>query len=98
MRRWCKRCSDLTSKITNAAKAIPNVQSTIFHFVAYLGVLHSTMRLSSDISVHRVMFNPGRTAFNCAAFLLTYHVRVDSQRVAWVTVPQLLLHHSRHSA
>jgi hypothetical protein len=60
----------LPSKITNAAKAIPNVQSTIFHFVAYLGVLHSRMRLSSNISVHRVMFNPGRTVFNCAALLV----------------------------
>ena len=41
------------------------------------------------------MFNPGRTVFNYAALLVTYHVRIDSQRDAWVTVPQLLLHHSR---
>ncbi len=46
--RCCKGCSEiaLPSKIRNAAKDIPNVQSTILHCLAYLD---AKMRVSSDI-------------------------------------------------
>jgi hypothetical protein len=52
-------------------------------------------RLTPIGLIHRVLFNPGRTVFNCTALLVTYHVRIDSQRYPWITVPQLLLHDSR---
>jgi len=51
-------------------------------------------RLTPNELIHRVLFNPGRTVFNGAALLVAYHVRVDSQRNSWVTMPQLLLYYS----
>jgi hypothetical protein len=44
-------------------------------------------RLTPIELIHRVQFNPGRTVFNRTALLVAYHVRVDSQRNSWVTVP-----------
>jgi hypothetical protein len=52
-------------------------------------------RLTPIELIHCKLFNPRRTVFNCITLLIADHVRIDSQRYPWVTVPQLLLHDSR---
>ena len=53
------------------------------------------MRLTPIELMHGVLFNPSKTVFNCTALLVTYYVRVDSQRDPWIAVPQLLLRNSQ---
>ena len=57
-------------------------------FIPQLLFLHLTPihRLTPIELIHCELLNPRRTVFNCTALLVTYHVRIDSQRDSWVTV------------
>jgi hypothetical protein len=65
------------------------------HFFLDLTPIH---RLTPIELIHCELFDPCRTVFNCVALLVTNHVRIDSQRYPWITVPQLLLYDSRGCA
>jgi hypothetical protein len=66
--------------------AIPSVHTVTFHSLANL-FRDSKNRESSDISVHRKLFDACRPVFHRVALLVSDDVPVNSQRDAWVTVP-----------
>src|SRR5882762_5539623 len=69
---------------------LPNYFSSLHLFLD----LTPYQRLTPIELIHCKLFNPRRTNFNGVTLLRTNHVRVDSKRYPWITVPQFLLHHS----
>ena len=66
--------------------SIPTAPTNLLHFTAFVFGFDTNCRLTPIELIHCKLFNPRRTVFNCTALLVTYHVRIDSQRNTWVTV------------
>ena len=64
--------------------SIPTAPTNLLHFTAFVLGLTPIYRLTPIELIHCKLLNPRRTVFNCTALLVTYHVRIDSQRDSWI--------------
>ena len=67
--------------------SIPTAPTNLLHFTAFVFGFDTKSPLTPIELIHSKLFNPCRTVFNCIALLVPDHVRIDSQRNPWVTVP-----------
>jgi hypothetical protein len=75
--------------------SIPTALPILLMLNALAQHLTTISRLTTIELLHPVLRDACSAIFNSFTLLVPNHMPVDSQRAPWVTVPELLLHHSR---